>query len=143
MERVWPYFYSEFFARAALALALAAGLAAIAIRIPDPVRATGASIGLLLLVSPVLHPWYLLWALPFAALSRSASFLYLSASVPLAYGLLYRTAYLSSPVILLLEYVPFSALLLREVWRAPSPPAPLPRGRGWREAPGEGEAGML
>ena len=49
-------------------LALAAGLVTIAFRIPDPARATGASIGLLLLVSPVLHPWYLLWALPFAAL---------------------------------------------------------------------------
>ncbi len=121
MERVWPYFYAEFFARSALALVLAAGLVTIAIRIPDPVRATGASIGLLLLVSPVLHPWYLLWALPFAALSRSAPFLYLSAAVPLAYGLLYRTAFLSSPVILLLEYVPFSALLLREVWRAERP----------------------
>ena len=121
MERVWPYFYAEFFARAALALVLAAGLVTIAIRIPDPVRATGASIGLLLLVSPVLHPWYLLWALPFAALSRSAPFLYLSAAVPLAYGLLYRTEFLSSPVILLLEYVPFAVLLLRQVWRAERP----------------------
>jgi hypothetical protein len=140
MERVWPYFYAEFFARAVLALALAAGLVTIALRIPDPVRATGASIGLLLLVSPVLHPWYLLWALPFAALSRSAPFLYLSAAAPLAYGLLYRTPFLSSPVVLLLEYVPFSGLLVREMFLSPSPPTPLPQRRG---AGGEGEPAQM
>ena len=138
MERVWPYFYPEFFARAALGLLLAAGLLVIALRAADPVRAAGASIGLLLLVSPVLHPWYLLWALPFAALSRSAAFLYLSAAVPLAYGLLYRAPFFSPPVILLIEYVPFAAFLVRDVLRSPSPGAPrhpLPRGRG---AGGEG-----
>ena len=119
MERVWPYFYPEFFARAALAFLLAAALGWIAWRIPDPARAAGASIAVLLLVSPVLHPWYLLWVLPFAALERSASLLYLSAAVPLAYALLYRTPFFEAPVVLLLEYVPFAGLLIREIWQNP------------------------
>ncbi len=139
MAKVWPYFYAEFFARVILGLVLAAGLIGIAWKMSDPVRATGASIALLLLVSPVLHPWYLLWVLPFAALARSAAFLYLCSAAPLAYALLYPTPYFSAPVILLLEYGPFAALLIREILRAPSPPAPLPGGRGWRAAPGEGE----
>ena len=115
MKRVWPYFYPELFARGALALLFTAGAGWIAWRIPDPVRATGASIALLLLVSPVLHPWYLLWVLPFAALARSAAFLYLCSSAPLAYALLYPTPFFSAPVILLLEYAPFSVLLIRGV----------------------------
>jgi hypothetical protein len=115
MAKPWPYFYSELFARAILVVLLAAGLVGIAWRVPDVVRATGWSIALLLLVSPVLHPWYLLWVLPFAALARSAAFLYLCTAVPFAYALLYPAPFFSPPVILIFEYAPFSALLIREL----------------------------
>ncbi|MGH9443041.1 MAG: hypothetical protein ACRD16_12295 [Thermoanaerobaculia bacterium] len=138
MERIWPYFYAEFFARAALALVLAAGLLVIAVRIADPVRATGASIGLLLLCSPVLHPWYLLWMLPFAALFRSASFLYLAACVPFAYALLDSTPFFTPPVVLLLEYAPFAALLTREILRTPSL---FRRDRGWNDGANQRSSG--
>jgi hypothetical protein len=118
MERLWPYFYPEFFSRILLGVACSAGVLVTTWKISDPVRAAGMCIALLLLASPVLQPWYLLWVLPFAALSRSAAFLYLAAAAPLAYALLYRTPYLPAPIVLTLEYVPFAALLVRQVWQA-------------------------
>lgn len=39
----------------------------------------------LLLLMPTLHPWYLLWILPFAALYASPGWLLLAALVPLSY----------------------------------------------------------
>ncbi|HWC66252.1 MAG TPA: hypothetical protein VG777_09225, partial [Thermoanaerobaculia bacterium] len=111
MERPWPYFYPELFARLLLAAALAAGLVVIAFRVADPVRAAGASIGLFLLLSPVLHPWYVLWALPFAALFRRAAFLWLAAAVPFGYALLHPVAPFSPALVLTIEYVPFALLL--------------------------------
>ena len=112
MEKVWPWFYPEFFARVILAAALGASLAAAALRIGDPVRASGVSIALLLLMSPVLHPWYVLWVLPFAALRRDPAFLYLAAAVPFGYALLHPVAPFSPPVVLFLEYAPFAAILV-------------------------------
>jgi hypothetical protein len=112
-QSVFPYFYSAFFARAALAILLLLGLVAIAVCVRDPVAAAFASLGALLVVSPTLHPWYLLWVLPFAALLREPAFLYLSFAAPLAYGLLYPLAGLSRAGILAIEYAPFVPLLAR------------------------------
>ena len=112
MQKVWPWFYPEFLARVILAAALAAALVAAAVRIGDPVRAAGVSIALLLVASPVLHPWYVLWALPFAALRRDAAFLYLASTVPFGYALLHPVAPFSPPVVLAIEYAPFGALLV-------------------------------
>jgi hypothetical protein len=47
-------------------------------------RVTLAS-SLLWLLAPTLHPWYLLWPLPFAALSRSTGVLLWAGLAPLAY----------------------------------------------------------
>lgn len=118
-QYVFPYFYSAFFARAALALLLALCLIAVAWRVRAPVVATFASISALLLVSPTLHPWYLLWVLPFAAILREPAFLYLSLASPVAYGLLYGLPGLSPGAILTLEYAPFLFLLARSArrWR--------------------------
>ena len=44
----------------------------------DPERALFWVLGAGLLLSPTLHPWYVLWALPFAALRRSRPWLLLS-----------------------------------------------------------------
>lgn len=115
MQEVWSCFYSDFFARAITALLLAVGLVFCAWRFRDPVAATAASIGLLLVLSPVLEPWYLLWIFPFAALYRKASFLYLSFAVPLSYGLLYRCA-LGPSAILAFEFIPFFVLLFRDLF---------------------------
>jgi hypothetical protein len=76
----------------ALAVAkLVAGAALIAILVVtlkrrfEPVRAGLWLFGALLLVSPVVHPWYILWVLPFAAVRRAWPWLVLGALLPLAY----------------------------------------------------------
>jgi hypothetical protein len=111
MQALFPYFYTAFFARILLALALAAALVAIAMRERDLDGALLASLGVLLLASPTLHPWYLLWVLPFAAKRREPAFLYLSFVVPLSYALLHPLPGWSPRTVLLVEYVPFAALL--------------------------------
>jgi len=111
-EPAFAYFYAGFFARAALALFAAAALGAIAWRIRDLETAVFASLATLLLLSPTLHPWYLLWVLPFAARSRNAAFLYLCTAAVLSYAFLYPVARLPRSAIYVLEYVPFAALLL-------------------------------
>ncbi len=122
-QPIFPFFYDGFFARAALGSILALLLLAIALRMREPRSATFASIGALLLFSPTLHPWYLLWTLPFAAERREPAFLYLSFSVPLSYGLLYPAFGLTAPLVLALEYVPFSLLLAVTLARAARRPA--------------------
>ncbi len=116
--RVFPYFYSAFFARAFLGIALALLLVMIAWRVTDLWNAVLASVGALLLLSPTLHPWYLLWVLPFAAARREPAFLWLAGAAPLAYALLYRTSGLPPAAVYTLEYVPFAALLARSLRRS-------------------------
>lgn len=117
MQEMFPYFYSAFFARVLLALALAVVLVGIAARERDVDGAVLASLAALLLVSPTLHPWYLLWVLPFAAKRREPAFLYLSFAVPLSYALLYPPPGWNERTVLLVEYVPFAALLAWTLFR--------------------------
>jgi len=122
-QRLFPYFSDAFFARALLGIGAALLLAAIAWKVVDLRAATFASLAVLLLASPTLHPWYLLWVLPFAAERREPAFLYLCAAAPLAYGLLYPIgtdpARDPSPgVLLAAEYGPFFVLLFGTLLRA-------------------------
>ncbi|MGH9369657.1 MAG: glycosyltransferase 87 family protein [Thermoanaerobaculia bacterium] len=117
-QSVFPYFSDGFFARAALGTVLLLLLAAIGWRVRDPRTATFASLCALLLFSPTLHPWYLLWTLPFAAERREPAFLYLSFAVPLSYGLLHPTPGLSRPLIFGLQYLPFALLLAGTLLKA-------------------------
>jgi hypothetical protein len=112
--KVFPFFYSAFFARAILGVALLAVLALVAIRVTDLWTAVLASVGALLLFAPTFHPWYGLWVLPFAAVRKNAAFLWLASAAPLAYGLLYPVAVagLIPAAILAIEYVPFAVLLV-------------------------------
>lgn len=57
-------------------------------------RALLWTIGAALLLSPTLHPWYLLWVLPFACLSANRGWLLFSGTVFLAYA--GRDAYLAT-----------------------------------------------
>jgi hypothetical protein len=120
-QSLFPFFYAGLFARATLAVALAATLVAIGWSVAETEGAIFASLAALLLASPTLHPWYVLWVLPFAARRREAAFLYLSFAVPLSYALLYPVAWLTPPLVLLLEYGPFAVLLIRTLLRR-SPP---------------------
>jgi hypothetical protein len=118
MQRVFPYFYTAFLARVTLALLLALALLGIALRVRDTGTSAFASLGAFLLVSPTLHPWYLLWILPFAAARKEPAFLYLACAVPLSYGLLYPLAGMSPAAIRLVEYGPFALLLAITLWRS-------------------------
>jgi len=95
---------------------LAALLVLIAWRVRGLEESVFASLAVMLLLSPTLHPWYLLWVLPFAAKGREPAFLYLSFCVPLSYALLYPIGSVRPPLILAFEYVPFGILLGRSLW---------------------------
>jgi hypothetical protein len=117
MQSIFPYFYDAFFARVILGFLLAASLVGIALRVRDPRTATFASLAVLLLLSPTLHPWYLLWILPFAAERREPAFLYLSFAAPLSYLLLKDAGGTSRALVLAAEYAPFAGLLLATLFR--------------------------
>ncbi len=77
--------------------------------------------GALIVLSPTVHPWYLLWMVPLVALRPNRAWLYLSGSVFLAYyGL---STYQNAGVwpepwwIKLLIYGPFLVLLVVDGWR--------------------------
>jgi hypothetical protein len=116
-QRVFPYFYSAFFARVLLGLLLGASLLLIAFRVRDLETSVFASLGALLLLSPTLHPWYLLWVLPFAARRREPAFLFLSFCVPLSYALLYPLPGVSRGLVTAGEFLPFAFLLAATVAR--------------------------
>ena len=131
MQRVYPYFYTAFFARVVLGVLLAVALLVITLTVKEVELAVFASIAALLLASPTLHPWYLLWVLPFAARRREPAFFYLCSVAPLAYGLLHPLAGWSAAAIRAAEYGPFALLLGWNWWRKQRPhPAPLPEGEG-------------
>lgn len=111
-QGIFPYFYTAFFARAILAAFLVVALFVIGRRVRVLEASVFASLAALLLLSPTLYPWYLLWVLPFAGMRREPAFLFLSFAVPVSYGLLYPLPGVPPGVILLAEYVPFFALLL-------------------------------
>ena len=77
-----------------------------------------ASLSALLLLSPTLYPWYLLWILPFAAKRQNAAFLYLSFAIPLSYALLFPPPGIPAGFVLAAEYVPFAILLVLGLRRA-------------------------
>ena len=56
----------------------------------DALRAAFALIGLFLLLSPTLHPWYVTWIVPFLAFERSRAAHWLVVVAPLSYVLLPR-----------------------------------------------------
>ncbi|MDQ2999804.1 MAG: hypothetical protein M3Y08_00880 [Fibrobacterota bacterium] len=78
--------------------------------------------GLLLLFSPTLHPWYLLWALPFMALTHSRPWLLLTGTVFITYevyGRMYVTGHWrENPWLRLPEFLPPLFLFLYYRWKA-------------------------
>jgi len=77
--------------------------------------------GVLLLVTPVLHPWYVCWIVPFLVIYPNRAWIFLTGSVFLSYWVL--KGYVASGVweesvpVLMLEYIPFYALLLFDAIR--------------------------
>ena len=83
------------------------------------------SIGMALIVSPTVHPWYLLWVLPLACLRESRGWILMTGTVFLAYA--GRDAYLASGVwpqpswLTGIIYGPPLALLAYDGWRGGRP----------------------
>jgi hypothetical protein len=112
LDAVYPWVYPQLLAKLGLA---AAGLVAIglSLRERDPIAGTGRLFGRLLLVSATVHPWYVLWILPWAALCAQPAWIALSGLVLLSYLAAEGAAPLW-PWIYLAVWLPFFALLL---WR--------------------------
>ncbi|MGD8698055.1 MAG: hypothetical protein PVJ43_02120 [Gemmatimonadales bacterium] len=84
--------------------------------------------GAMLILSPTVHPWYLLWMVPLIAIRPNRAWLYLSGSVFAAYyGL---ATYRSEGVwpepwwLRLAIYGPFFLLLVGDAWRGSGWPSP-------------------
>lgn len=136
---------------AGLAVAGVAGLSAL--RRWTVERALFAGLGGALLVSPTLHPWYLLWILPFAALGRRFPWVLWTGLVFLAYAGLdaYRAtgAWPHPPALAAAIHLPFLLLLAGSALRrrtgsgGGAAPEALDRGEevAGREEEGEEGAG--
>jgi len=97
-------------------------LAAFAVRLlrrgwEDPPREIFSLLGAALLLSPTVHPWYLLWVAPFLALLRRSSWIWLTyAVVLLSYPMMAARAGTEDPLRWLawIEYLPFFLILAVE-----------------------------
>jgi hypothetical protein len=85
------------------------------------------------LLSPTVHPWYVLWVLPFAAIYRAPGWLTFAALVPLSY--LATSSSVPWPI-RWVQYLPLLTLLAFESWRRWHR-KPLPEMAG----PGAGDSG--
>ena len=116
-----------------LAAVLAAVLLAIARRRAETpgglAAACGAAVGAYLLLIPAtMHPWYVVWLVPFLVVLPGAGWWYLSAAVALSY-----VGYAADPHQVpvwarVIEYVPAYALVLLGPWGPAVRPAWIP---GW------------
>ena len=82
---LYAHTYPQFLARTLLLAAGGVAWLRVWRQRPGPTRAAFAAFGVVLLASPTLYPWYLIWILPWAALLGVRSVLLLSATLPLAY----------------------------------------------------------
>jgi hypothetical protein len=86
-----------------------------------PLKGAMWLIGSALLLTSTLHPWYLLWLLPFLCLYPQRAWILFTGFVMLSYHVVIRYAaegvWEESPWIKLAIYAPFLALLLVDAWR--------------------------
>ena len=82
---LYSFAYPQFLARLVLLVAAAVLWLRLWRRRPEPVQAAFGAFGVVLLMSPTFYPWYLIWILPWAALTGARSVLVLAATLPLAY----------------------------------------------------------
>ena len=85
-------------------------------------RVSYIALGGLLLLTPVLHPWYLCWIVPFLVIFPNTAWIYFTGSVFLSYSILkgYAEAgvWEENPVVKLVEYLPFYTLLIYDAARS-------------------------
>ena len=87
----------------------------------DPVKFAYRVIACSLLLSPTVYPWYIVWIVPFLCFYSSRAWLFFSGAVAASYwvwvGYPQTGVWEVGWVPLLLQYVPFYALLGHEAWR--------------------------
>lgn len=107
-----------------LILAAVGGATVAVVRHPDPMRANGAALAVIVaifLFAPTSNPWYFTWAVPFLVFFPSRALLLLSGLLFLYYAefhFLYRDQPERLAALHLLEYVPFYLALGVEIWDA-------------------------
>lgn len=105
----------------AMAAAIFAAIAIMVYRNEPPVL-KGAMwlIGAALLLTSTLHPWYLLWLLPFLCFYPQRAWILFTGLVMLSYHVVIRYAaegvWVENPWIKFVIHVPFFALLLADTW---------------------------
>lgn len=112
-----------------LLLVLGAGIVAIALfSVRDRARLALWTFGTFVVLSPTVHPWYVLWPLVVAVWLGVRAWVWFAALVPLAYLVLASVGpsggWHESAWVRLVEWVPFAVLLVREGWARWSRPGP-------------------
>jgi hypothetical protein len=102
-----------------IAAALLVALVALALSRAELEKAALGSIAAVLALSPVVHPWYFLWVLPFAVTRRSLALIELALAAPVSYSVLLaydgsRESWHEEAWPRLLLLVPFLGLLVWE-----------------------------
>ena len=81
-----------------------------------PLRGCYLAIGAILLFTTTLHPWYLMWIVPYLCFHTNAAWLLLTGTIVLSYHAPFLTppgeAWVQHSIYKLLEYGPFFALLV-------------------------------
>ncbi len=109
---VYPVYLARWLAAALWA---AAAIQVFRRRLP-PLRGSFCLLAAALLLSPTVHPWYVLWIVPFLALRPDTAWTLFTGLVPLSY--LLGTLPVREDVIRAIEYLPLFALLLLQALRA-------------------------
>ena len=116
-------------ARALVALAWLAWAILVVVRVRERVRGAGLLIAGYLVLTPTLHPWYLVWMLPFVAWSGSRAWTWLVVVAPVLYAPIatwqLEGRWIEPAWVWPVVALPFFALLIlgaRIPRRAPAPP---------------------
>jgi hypothetical protein len=117
---LYDYTQPRYVARVVVGLFVLAVAVFVSFRPWHPTREALVTLAALLLLSPTVHPWYLLWFAPLLVLHPSRGLLLWTALVPLSYFLA-ATDPTSQPPggwLLYVEYLPVLAVLVWEVRRS-------------------------
>lgn len=104
-------------------------VAGILLRSRDPARVALWTTGAFVVLSPTVHPWYVLWPLAAALLAGSRAWIVLAVTVPASYVVLsaYDPAtsrWTEWPATRVVVYAPFFAALAWEAWHRLTRPGP-------------------
>jgi hypothetical protein len=110
-------------ARILVALVWCAWAVLVRVRVADRVHGVGLLLAGFLVLTPTLHPWYLIWVLPFVALRPSRAWLWIFAAAPILYaplaGWQEQGSWIEPAWLWPVFALPFFALLLADHRRFP------------------------